>query len=71
MADAIASQLRDRAQALHDGVLAMCVVMDLYLSSSGKSIHDMIFLFDYLVEPLKEQSEALLALVREAGRDAA
>ena len=71
MANVIASQALDRAQALHAGVLAMGIVADLYLSSSGKSIDDMIFLFDYLVEPLKEQAEDLVALLREESNHAA
>ena len=71
MASVIASQALDRAQGLHAGVLALGVVVDLYLSSSGKNIDDMIFLFDYLVEPLKQQAEDLVKMLREEGIDAA
>lgn len=65
MASEIASQALDRAQALHDVVLALGIVVDLYMSSSGKKVDDMIFIMDYFSGPLSELSEDVLRHLRE------
>jgi hypothetical protein len=71
MADAIASQLLDRAQGLRDAVLALSVVVDLYMSSSMKNIDDMIFIVHHLMVPIDQMSDELLCLLREVQNAAA
>lgn len=71
MADAIASHAVDRAQALHGVVVALKIVVDLYMDSSGQKIDDMIYIVDHLVEPLAGLSEEVLAAVLEVAKDAA
>lgn len=70
MASEIASQALDRAQALHDVVLALQIVVELYMSSSGKHIDDMIFIMDYLAGPMSELSEDVLRHLREVVNEA-
>lgn len=65
MASEIASHALDRAQALHGAVLALNIVVDLYMSSSGKNIDDMIYIVDYLVGPLGDMSEEVVRQLRE------
>jgi hypothetical protein len=71
MADAIASQLLDRAQGLRDAVISLSVVVDLYMTSSMKNIDDMIFIVNYLVIPIDRMSDELLGLIREVKNGAA
>jgi hypothetical protein len=71
MADAIASQLLERAQGLRDAVLSLSVVVDLYMTSSMKNIDDMIFIVNYLVIPIDRMSDELLTLIREVKNGAA
>ncbi|WP_334666534.1 hypothetical protein [Streptomyces cyaneofuscatus] len=65
MASEIASHAFDRAQALHEVVLAIQIVVELYMSSSGKHIDDLIFLMDYFAGPLGELSEEVVLHLRE------
>lgn len=71
MADAIASHAVDRAQALHMAALALKTVSDLYMDSSGQKIDNMIFIVDYLVGPLVDLSEQVLADVKKGAGNAA
>lgn len=66
MADAIASHLREKAQALHEAVLALGVVVELYMASSGRNIDDMIFIVNHLYIPIEEMSADIEQLLREA-----
>lgn len=70
MAIEIAAHAVDRAQALHETVLALQIVVDLYMDSSRKDIDDMIFIVDYLVGPLVERSDDLMQAVRKVAENA-
>lgn len=66
MADVIGAQLHQKAQELHEAVLALGIVIKLYMESSNKNIDDMIFIVDYLYLPIVRQSDELQVLLREA-----
>ncbi len=68
MADAIASQVLEKAQALHEAVLALGVVVELYMTSSGKRVDDMTYIVNHLFVPIDVMSDELLCLVREVAK---
>ena len=70
MADAIASHAVDRAQALHQAVLALKTVSDLYMDSSGQNIDNMIYIVDFLVGPIVDLAEEVLYALKEGLDDA-
>lgn len=66
MADVIGAQLLEKAQELHQAVLALGVVVKLYMQSSGQNIDDMIFIVDHLYLPIVDKADELQTLLREA-----
>ncbi len=68
MADVIASQVLEKAQALHEAVLALGVVVELYMTSSGKNVDDMIYIVNHLFVPIDVMADELLFLVREVAK---
>lgn len=66
MAEAISSQLQAKTQALHEGILALGIVVELYMSSSMKNIDDMIYIVHYLHSIITALSDEVNTLLREA-----
>lgn len=67
MADVIATQAVDRAQVLHEGILALQIVIKLYMESTthGHLADETIYVVDHLIEPLVQPAEDLLKMLRE------
>lgn len=72
MANVIASQAVDRAQVLHEGILALQIVIKLYMDGAiyGQHADETIFVVDHLLEPLVEPAEHLLKMLREVSNAA-
>ena len=71
MANEIAAHAVDRAQALYDAVLALKTVSDLYMDSSGQDIDNMIYIVDFLVGPMVDIADEVLATMKEVAEHAA
>lgn len=69
MADVIASQAVDRAQVLHEGILALQIVIKLYMESTthGHLADETLYVVDHLIEPLVQPAEDLLKMLKEGG----
>lgn len=65
MADAIAPHLSQKSQELHESILALGVVVDLYMRSSNSKIDDMIFIVHHLYSSIEVKSDELNSLLRE------
>ena len=66
MADAIAAQVREKSQLLHEAVLALGIVVELYMASSDRNIDDMIYIVYHLYIPVEQLTDELAFLIREA-----
>lgn len=66
MANAIAPHLLEKAQELHQAVLALGLVVDLYMRSSHSNIDDMIYIVHHLFVPIEAMADELNCLLKEA-----